>query len=194
MSLSWRTCVQHHVPRFTCVYHVPRVTWVLLTIKREEMGCCSRLQLENTKVLFLLTAYPILETSSQHFWVCTRREDRIMVGLRSLFILEPDRLDPNTSPSTSHVNALHWSPTAPFIGDIIQHRVVSPHPCRTVLVQIYRYPRWSSGVEPWVSVGVLLPHLKLISQVPWDKLKQKELQANEEGMFCDFMKVPGTTS
>lgn len=55
-----------------------------------------------------------------------------MVVLRSLFILEPDRLDPNTSPSTSQVNAPHGTPTAPFNGEFTQGRVVSPYPGRTV--------------------------------------------------------------
>lgn len=37
-------------------------------------------------------------------------------------------------------------------------------------------------------------HLKLIFQVPRDKLEQKKLQLHKAGMFCDFMKVPGTSS
>lgn len=43
-------------------------------------------------------------------------------------------------------------------------------------------------------MGVQLYHLKLIFQVPRDKLEQKKLQLHEAGMFCDFMKVPGTSS
>lgn len=49
-------------------------------------------------------------------------------------------------------------------------------------------------VDFWVSVGIHLYHLTLKPQVSWDKLEQKKVQLNEAGMFCDFTKVPGTSS